>query len=598
MPPIVLKIKGNESFVPFSNLNQDELSKTWRVCTKVKDSLENGSRLENLSWRLWFIQNVLGNDAKSKSKYEKWSTFKTRQMEDEDELEPTTAVQTPLATPQQEKLMDTCIATPVTATSVNTATPQSHSLDTSVLDYNLDVTENFILNQFTSDQAGDQVVELKDIFGPDGMQEFMDTIPDNNPMSDIELNPAMQQTYSATTTWPSNTTMPNTNYATHAHVNHRQTPSETISHHTAAYTYMPDSIQQQHNASNIQQQQAVYTNNNNNSNNNNPMNPSIMISDNNNMMNNQLQQNYFMIDYNNNAYLAEAVAASATLPNATLHNKLLATLPRQTLVSAERLLSPSRPPFQPQQQLHQQRTMGGAYNQFPSSSLSTQIPPPTSVSPASSPSSSSSYSSIKDKPVSQQQHYYSTFQVNTSTPLSKPTYIDASHDIDNNNKQSVCSNCYTTSTPLWRRSANDQLLCNACGLYLKLHNAPRPKHFKPQTCPESPIMEEEEREEAEDEQVHNQTICSNCGTTKTPLWRRDEGGAPLCNACGLYLKLHNEKRPLSMKTDVIKKRQRTETLINSESKKPKYYEQKSIGYKNSVLPGTGILMMSSGPPSS
>jgi hypothetical protein len=64
------------------------------------------------------------------------------------------------------------------------------------------------------------------------------------------------------------------------------------------------------------------------------------------------------------------------------------------------------------------------------------------------------------------------------------------------------------------------------------------------------------------------------------------------------LKLHNEKRPLSMKTDVIKKRQRAETLINSESKKPKYYEQKSIGYKNSVLPGTGILMMSSGPPSS
>jgi hypothetical protein len=53
-----------------------------------------------------------------------------------------------------------------------------------------------------------------------------------------------------------------------------------------------------------------------------------------------------------------------------------------------------------------------------------------------------------------------------------------------------------------------------------------------------------------------------------------------------------------MKTDVIKKRQRTETLINSELKKPKYYEQKSIGYKNSVLPGTGILMMSSGPPPS
>jgi hypothetical protein len=60
MAPLVLKIKGNKSFSPFSNLDSEEdLSKTWRVCTKVKDSLENGSRLENLSWRLWFRQQAL-----------------------------------------------------------------------------------------------------------------------------------------------------------------------------------------------------------------------------------------------------------------------------------------------------------------------------------------------------------------------------------------------------------------------------------------------------------------------------------------------------------------------------------------------------------
>ncbi|KAK3694004.1 GATA zinc finger protein [Podospora appendiculata] len=52
------------------------------------------------------------------------------------------------------------------------------------------------------------------------------------------------------------------------------------------------------------------------------------------------------------------------------------------------------------------------------------------------------------------------------------------------------------------------------------------------------------------------TTCTNCATQTTPLWRRNPEGQPLCNACGLFLKLHGVVRPLSLKTDVIKKRNR------------------------------------------
>ncbi|KAG2435566.1 hypothetical protein HYH02_011860 [Chlamydomonas schloesseri] len=40
-------------------------------------------------------------------------------------------------------------------------------------------------------------------------------------------------------------------------------------------------------------------------------------------------------------------------------------------------------------------------------------------------------------------------------------------------------------------------------------------------------------------------LCSNCGTTQTPLWRKDrETGQTVCNACGIYKQSHNTDRPV------------------------------------------------------
>lgn len=99
--------------MPFSNLNDAEsLTKTWKVrfrlltswisilpcvpacsklcffpqvCTKVASYLEQGQRLENLSWRLWHLQSLMvdSDNAKSKREFKKLSKCMSDKLDKE-----------------------------------------------------------------------------------------------------------------------------------------------------------------------------------------------------------------------------------------------------------------------------------------------------------------------------------------------------------------------------------------------------------------------------------------------------------------------------------------------------------------------------------
>lgn len=114
-----------------------------------------------------------------------------------------------------------------------------------------------------------------------------------------------------------------------------------------------------------------------------------------------------------------------------------------------------------------------------------------------------------------------------------------------------CYNCGVTKTPLWRRTPDRaHSLCNACGLYYKQYSTHRPLHIrhKPHSVSRTPPPPQD------DDEPHVQ--CVNCMQTQTPLWRKNAQGQPVCNACGLYAKLHQKARPAAMRKTKIQRRRR------------------------------------------
>ncbi|GBC04069.1 hypothetical protein RclHR1_00550014 [Rhizophagus clarus] len=120
--------------------------------------------------------------------------------------------------------------------------------------------------------------------------------------------------------------------------------------------------------------------------------------------------------------------------------------------------------------------------------------------------------------------------------LNSSTYSRKNKHMTRSGEIYCCSNCGTKETPAWRRDLRGiALLCNACGLYLKVKGHNRPVEVD---------ADGEIRLVKLGSTGAAQAKCQNCGARETPCWREPEGKL-LCNRCGLFFKQNGYNRPLT-----------------------------------------------------
>ncbi|KAI0297069.1 hypothetical protein B0F90DRAFT_1669623 [Multifurca ochricompacta] len=537
LPLIPHTFQGNKSFIAFSNLGDgDALTKTWKVCTKVASFLEQGQRLENLSWRLWHLQNLMVDvdSAKSKREFKRLSKSMSDKLDKEkgrsiEELEApgfkrnhSTDIIRQRAAEKERSREANIGGRPGTIKrmqftfSVDQPTPAASAAPVQKPD--LKPSAEFKDNITRRSRPVTRSTATQEDTHPDSASALSDSHID----SDTPLIHRSRKDTDASTT----------STTTHPHDALLRFPSLfSTDFGPSALLYPTPTLT---NAMNYGEgvRHSIPTTDSFDI-----VRPTIEL---------PLDELLMEPGDCSEAWSVPAFQSSSTTDSQSHSRQLdLATEtdirmkseafehhhPAFSQAHFARRASQQEQTVSPAKLGHRSDTPTGSSSPRPTLSVRTQGATTRSSGPG-------------------------------ATATNPPTTLPPSGTNSSNAPGGVkaeCSNCGATHTPLWRRGLNDELNCNACGLYCKLHKRPRPKSMR--------NNHGEGRSQAAPRQESSEIIaqCYNCHTTATPLWRKDDEGKTVCNACGLYFKLHGSARPISMKSDVIRKRSRHDARRGSSS---------------------------------
>ncbi|KAF8337652.1 uncharacterized protein EI90DRAFT_3152277 [Cantharellus anzutake] len=616
MAPFILKFKGNKSFSPFSQLSDtDSLTRTWKVCTKVAAHLEQGQRLENLSWRCWFLHSLMveADNTKSKREFKKM----TKSMGEKLDKEKGRSIEELHAPDFKGSDSTSRVKQRADERFRDTHMPDGSRPSMKGMQYTFSVAPPTIVTTNVTKPSVKKSTTPSS--GPPSGSEHprQDTNAAVRPLQLLDENCKVPQFSPAEIHLP---------------------PSPTDMDRPPSQTDPPLVASQRSNFSSVVRFPALFSSD---------FSPTALLGPSSASTNPRMSYGEDVIG----AGLTESMARgsfdvprpafefpldelmdspeSRSLPNGEEEMKDAFSHPAGNSVTHQDyglsyLFSSSGndvEPYLPKSDPTQVLTLQYQANteQFPFSPYGQLHHPPMTISPTSpdfsapfpgnvvqAPPTNTFSASVKGRPRSSSKHQRDEDAfVLTSTPsrgtrhshsASLPHFSSQTLDVlpspssssvtpsrrnslKNGNRhqppsatpppraqrsshggltpssvKTECANCGATSTPLWRRGLNDELNCNACGLFAKLHKRARPKTLRNQMSSENNNRQGVWTPRQSDQGDGEAVSCYNCHTTATPLWRKDEGGRTLCNACGLYLKLHGERRPSSMKSDVVRKR--------------------------------------------